>query len=85
MDVANFVSNNMPFFFFNYYQRGKFSIQYSVVSAKTQSGWQSRVHFGQKINLTISLFFMDGLQVHYLFITTVKYLGAFASGFRDMP
>ena len=54
-------------------------------SAKTQSGWQSRVHFGQKINLTISLFFMDGLQVQYLFITSLKYLGAFASGFRDMP
>ena len=55
------------------------------LSAKTQSGWQSRVHFGQKINLTISLFFMDGLQVQYLFITSLKYLGAFASGFRDMP
>ena len=54
-------------------------------TAKTQSGWQSRVHFGQKINLTISLFFMDGLQVQYLFITSLKYLGAFASGFRDMP
>ena len=55
-------------------------------SAKTQPGWQSRVHFGQKINLTISLFFLDGLQVQlYLFITSLKYLGAFASGFRDMP
>ena len=54
-------------------------------TAKTQSGWQSRVHFGQKINLAISLFFMDGLQVQYLFITSVKYLGAFASGFRDIP
>ena len=52
-------------------------------SAKTQSGWQSRVHIGQKINLVRSLFFMHGLQVQQLMITAMWYLGA--SGFRDMP
>ena len=64
---------------------GEVSVGFTNITAKTQSGWQSRVHFGQKINLTISLFFMDGLQVQYLFITSLKNLGAFASGFRDMP
>jgi len=31
---------------------------FSPQMAKTQSGWQSRGHSGQEINLTVSLFFM---------------------------
>ena len=40
-------------------------------AAKTQSGWQSRFHLGQKINLVRSLFFMHGLQVQQLMITAM--------------
>ena len=51
--------------------------------AKTISGCQIRGQLGQKINLTISN--MYGLQVQHLFNTSLKYLEALTSSFRDMP